>query len=695
MGHMTLSFNWGGVDIRNMVRWMVTLAAAAVLIPAGGAAAATFYVAPSGNDGNAGTASAPWASVLHVNAAGLQPGDSVLFQGGSSFSGLLQPGTSGAPSAPITFGSYGTGRANLTGGIALASRNWLVFDDVSVDTGAWRTAGSTRGITTSTSGSGVTDIVVKNCVFANVTLGLMLSNHLDARWSVSGSTIRSTRDSGILIYDPNAPNEVGGGNMTFTGNQLLDTGLDASLNYKKHGVYDIGHDITWRNNVISGFSEGGFSLRARGNVLEGNTISGGPYAIYYSPYDPTPGTTRIAYNTISNVSAGTITIDSSGTVANGESYVIANNTISAGGAAPGIRVIGTKGSIAVANNSVATTSGPPLRVDNAPGGGFKEDHNLFWSTGSALALGYLGTTYGSVAAYRAATGLGQADLSVDPSTASALVDAGTTGVSGASYSGDCAQAAWHYCGAAPDLGATESGESTLPPSPPPLPLTPPSALLATSVKGTSLTLTWTPSSDTRVTAYRVANGSTTLGTATVPPFAIGGLACGTTNTFSVVALDATGAASAPASARLTTAACPTPPPPADSTPTLSIGIANGQTIPTSFRVKAAASASGGIRNVTFWFDGLAPCVVAAVPYLSCAIKASKGGHTLRVRATGNNGQYTERTIHVWCDPARTTLSAASSAPAAQRRAAKEQKTATAKTAPKRQAHMGVGRPRTK
>src|SRR5438105_2345195 len=84
------------------------------------------------------------------------------------------------------------------------------------------------------------------------------------------------------------------GGPTFTGNQILDTGLDRSLGYKRHGVYDIGTNIVWRNNVIRRFSEGGFSLRARGNTLVGNVITDGPYAIYYSPYDSTPGKTTIA-----------------------------------------------------------------------------------------------------------------------------------------------------------------------------------------------------------------------------------------------------------------------------------------------------------------------------------------------------------------------------------------------------------------
>ena len=106
-----------------------------------------------------------------------------------------------------------------------------------------------------------------------------------------------------------------------------------------------------------------FSLRARSNTLVGNVISDGPYAIYYSPYDSTPGKTTIAYNRISRVTGDAIELASSGNVANVESFVIANNSIDSRGSAPGIRVVGTSGSLSVVNNLVQTQSGPLFRID--------------------------------------------------------------------------------------------------------------------------------------------------------------------------------------------------------------------------------------------------------------------------------------------------------------------------------------------
>lgn len=85
--------------------------------------AVTYYVSPSGNDNNSGlSTSAPWRTVAKANAAALQPGDTVCFQGGQTFSGTtLNPFgvINGTPSALITYTSYGTGRATLAVGAGM------------------------------------------------------------------------------------------------------------------------------------------------------------------------------------------------------------------------------------------------------------------------------------------------------------------------------------------------------------------------------------------------------------------------------------------------------------------------------------------------------------------------------------------------------------------------------------------------
>ena len=89
--------------------------------------------------------------------------------------------------------------------------------------------------------------------------------------------------------------------------------------------------------------------------------------------------------------------------------------------------------------------------------------------------------------------------------------------------------------------------------------TPPSTPtgLATSAIGqTSMTLSWTASTDNvGVTGYRLSANGTQVGTATTTSYAFSGLACGTSYSLGVVALDAAGNVSGTGTLSGTTAAC--------------------------------------------------------------------------------------------------------------------------------------------
>src|SRR6266508_3795759 len=79
----------------------------------------TYYVSPSGNDWSAGTNQwQPWQSINRVNNQTLKAGDQVLFQGGQNFWGSLQVQSweGGNAWQPVTFGSYGWGRATINSG---------------------------------------------------------------------------------------------------------------------------------------------------------------------------------------------------------------------------------------------------------------------------------------------------------------------------------------------------------------------------------------------------------------------------------------------------------------------------------------------------------------------------------------------------------------------------------------------------
>ena len=78
-----------------------------------------YYVSMIGDDSHAGTSTtAPWQTIERINAARLLPGDSVRFHANQTFRGplYLADTDSGPTDAPITFGSYGSGRATIDAG---------------------------------------------------------------------------------------------------------------------------------------------------------------------------------------------------------------------------------------------------------------------------------------------------------------------------------------------------------------------------------------------------------------------------------------------------------------------------------------------------------------------------------------------------------------------------------------------------
>jgi parallel beta-helix repeat protein len=87
----------------------------------------------------------------------------------------------------------------------------------------------------------------------------------------------------------------------------------------------------------------------------------------------------------------------------------------------------------------------------------------------------------------------------------------------------------------------------------------PSGLTASEPSRTGLDLTWLPSTDNvRVSGYRVSQDGVRIARTAETSLSVGGLACGTSYTFTVTADDAAGNSSPPTSYEASTAAC-TPP----------------------------------------------------------------------------------------------------------------------------------------
>jgi hypothetical protein len=151
-----------------------------------------YYVSPTGSDSNLGNSSATaWQTIAKVNAAALEAGDVVLFQGGQSFSGAIVCPAGGLPGQPITFGSYGSGYATISSttstGFSSTSQGHITVRDL-IFTG---TASTNHGIQFKNAVTGAnthfSDIKVINCAVSG--------------YGQSGIIIWSSATTGFPGYD--------------------------------------------------------------------------------------------------------------------------------------------------------------------------------------------------------------------------------------------------------------------------------------------------------------------------------------------------------------------------------------------------------------------------------------------------------------------------------------------------------------
>ena len=188
-----------------------------------------YYVSPSGSDANNGLSSgAAWQTVAKVNAATLHPGDTVLFQGGQTFSGtMLQPPSSGTAASPITFGSYGTGNATITTSASTAIYAYevggIVIENLTI-TGPGATASRTGGyvgvyFNRDVSGQAAA-ITVSNCTISGWSHGILAACSIAGGGyngiTLAGNTVTANLNDGINVVGSSPGSYTDHTNVTIT-----------------------------------------------------------------------------------------------------------------------------------------------------------------------------------------------------------------------------------------------------------------------------------------------------------------------------------------------------------------------------------------------------------------------------------------------------------------------------------------------
>ena len=443
-------------------------ATALLLLAAVPALAADYYVSPSGNDKQAGTASQPWKSIAQVNKNHYQAGDRILFRGGATFSGTLQFGntSSGTAANPIQLTSYGTGRATIsagtgaglyvynTAGFAISNLNFagsgasknaqagisfyadqagpVKFDTIRIDSADIGGFGEGGIVIGSWAGmTGYTNVSITNTtVHDNGTAGIEMYaetsmssvgyphaniyvGHCQAYNNAGLAGTSGSSGSGIVIGSANG--------VVIERSLAYNNGANNTANGGPVGIwaYDsnnvtIQYNESHHNHTNSVTDGDGFDLDGgvTSSVMQYNYSHDNDGAGYllaqYSGARPHNNNT-IRYNISQNDGRkngiGAIDLWNGGSGI--QSETIYNNTVFVAPAPASTRAIlfqSATTGVNVWNNILVTTGGVPV-IDVAPGqSGLEFQGNDYWSSGAALTLRWNGGSYASLAAWRSGTG---------------------------------------------------------------------------------------------------------------------------------------------------------------------------------------------------------------------------------------------------------------------------------------------------
>ncbi len=265
-----------------------------LLFFANAAISATYYVSPSGSDSNAGSVSAPFATL--GKAAGLvNPGDTVIAAPGIYYEndyGRGQVGLyvrrGGNSASPVVFQSAGTGAAIIDGNNAVQIGVYVSAPYVQIQ--GFRVRNFTfQGIDVYGSYATITGNIVNNngnSTTVNPVYGhngiytdrsvtnCMISGNVvyaNGRLSLAATAVGGNQDQGVYLCSPNSTIQ---DNLIY-GNQAY--GIQVA------GYVSLGNILVQNNAIVAEQNRGGIILwqaGAQGCVIQNNAvISGAGYGL--------------------------------------------------------------------------------------------------------------------------------------------------------------------------------------------------------------------------------------------------------------------------------------------------------------------------------------------------------------------------------------------------------------------------------
>jgi hypothetical protein len=242
--------------------------------------ATDYYVSSTGNNNGPGTIAQPWQTIAQVNSTVFVPGDRIFFAGGETFSGTiyLDASDSGTATNPIVIGSYGTGRATISGG---NNAGFYAFNTAGIDikdlifTGPGASLSSAGGITFYTNLSGgvkLNRININNVDVSGFSNGVAIGSWNGSTGysnvSVTNSLLHDNAKAGLTTYAFT--------NVTNAHQNVYVGDVDA---YNQTGI--AGHADPTGSGIVLGGVDGGVIERcAAWNNGALNTNSAGPVGIW-------------------------------------------------------------------------------------------------------------------------------------------------------------------------------------------------------------------------------------------------------------------------------------------------------------------------------------------------------------------------------------------------------------------------------
>ena len=282
---MTRTATW-----RHAAQVLVLISACLVAAGCAKAQSATYYLSPSGNDAAAGTSpSTAWRSLGRASRADLKPGNRLLLQGGSEFSGqlTLSPRDDGLAGRPVVVGSYGGGVATIVSSGAAV----YLYDTANVEVSDLSLRGEQpaglelAGLSLYNdlpAGHRLSHIVIKNVNVAGFAEGIAMGGRNDGAGfsdvSVSDSTLTGNVNDGFISYGPQfKPEAPSYANQDVTVTHVVATG--------NQGDPDSVLDDTG-NGIVLGSVNGGMISWSTADNNGGDSVAGeGPAGIW--AYDST------------------------------------------------------------------------------------------------------------------------------------------------------------------------------------------------------------------------------------------------------------------------------------------------------------------------------------------------------------------------------------------------------------------------